>query len=300
MQSHDGFLPKQLSNLGDRLVFDRGIVVLGVVSSLLIVVFKGSTHYLIPLYAVGVFLSFTLSQWGMVKRWKRLRTPGWHVKALVNGLGAVATAVVLVVFAIVKFTHGAWVVVVLIPLLVMIFFRIHAHYEAVDDQQEEIPDDLAPRPRAQHVVLVLIPGVTRAAINAVEYAESMAGDCRAIHVELNPEKTPGVRLAWMKHLGRVPLVILESPFRDVTKPFMEYLDEVQRETPTTKVTVVITEFAARRWWQNLLHGHTGLLLKLALLHRENVVVTNVRERLNEEPMSIQRLFDLDKEPTEHR
>jgi amino acid transporter len=299
LHAHDGFLPKQLTNIGDRLVFDRGIITLCFISCLLIIGFQGDVHKLIPLYAIGVFLSFTLSQAGMVKRWFRLKSPGWHMKAFVNGLGACVTAVVLVIFAVVKFSHGAWVVVILIPTLVIIFFRIHAHYASVDEQLAGIPEDISQTEPPQHAVLVLVPGPTIGAVQAVNYARSLAGDCRAIHVEVSPEKTPKLREIWMARCAPVPLVILEAPYRDVVGPLMAYLDEVQKETPHTQITVVIPEFVAPRWWQNLLHGHTGLMLKFALLGRKNVVVTNVRYHLKSEKVHFMEMFDVQEDYEGH-
>jgi hypothetical protein len=213
-------------------------------------------------------------------------------------VGAVITCLVLVLIGVVKFVHGAWLVVVLIPLLVLLFLRIHAHYVSVREQLKLVPnskplDEIPP----QHAVLVLVPGPTKGAMEAVDYARSLTGDCRAIHVESEPEKTPTLREEWMRHCAAVPLVILSSPFRSVVEPLMEYLDEVQRETPTTRVTVVLPEFVAPHWWQNLLHGHTGLLLKLALLNRKNVVVTNVRYHLADERVSLREMLDAGKEYT---
>ncbi|HEY3411525.1 MAG TPA: APC family permease [Armatimonadota bacterium] len=299
LQAHDGFLPKQLTNVGDRLVFDRGILTLGMFACALIWKFHGDVHNLIPLYAVGVFLSFTLSQAGMVKRWFRLKSPGWHLKAAVNGLGAIVTSVVLLVFGVVKFAGGAWIVIVLIPTLVLIFFRIHAHYASVDREMAEILPDLDESAPPQHAVLVLVPGPTRGALQAVNYARSLAGDCRGIHIELHPESTPHLRDVWLSHCGSVPLVILEAPYRDVVSPLMAYLDEVQKETPRTQITVVIPEFVSTRWWQNLLHGHTGLVLKFAMLGRQNVVVTNVRYHLKDERVSLRDMFDVGDEYAGH-
>ncbi|HEY3268346.1 MAG TPA: APC family permease [Armatimonadota bacterium] len=298
--ARDGFLPKQLSNMGDRLVFDRGIIALGLLSAALIAYKHAETHQLIPLYAVGVFLSFTMSQAGMVLRWRRLRSKGWHFKAFVNGLGSVVTLVVLVVIAWFKFMQGAWLVVLLIPLLVLLFLRIHAHYHSVNEQLSALPslEKLGGAPR-QHAVLVLVPGVTKGSIEAVDYARSLAGDCRAIHVEVEPEKTPALREAWQKHCPDVALVILEAPYRSVVEPLMAYLDEVQRERPNTRVTVVVPEFVAPHGWQNLLHGHTGLVLKIALLNRKNVVVTNVRYHLHDDNVSIREMLDVQKEYSGH-
>lgn len=202
--ARDNFLPKQLSSMGDRLVFDRGILSRAILSAALIWWRRADVHLLIPVYAVGVFLSFTISQSGMVLRWRRLRSTGWQFKALVNGIGAIATLLVLGVISFVKFLSGAW----------------------------------------------------------------------------------------LEHCRNVPLVILEAPYRTVVEPLTSYLGEVQRETPTTRVTVVVAEFVAPRWWQNLLHGHTGFVLKPAMLNRKNVVLTNVRYHLQDEKVALLDMLDM--------
>ena len=293
--ARDGFLPRQLSNIGDRLVFDRGIMILAVLASALIVAFRADVHYLIPLYAVGVFMSFTLSQAGLVRRWLRLRSSGWMWKVAVNGFGAVLTFIVMIVFAVVKFTSGAWLVVILIPALVLIFLRIHAHYEAMRAQLSVRHLDPAKIRVPKHAVLVLVPSVTQGLLQAMSYARSLAGDVRGLHIETDPDRTPRLRDEWMQFLPDVPLIILESPFRSVQRPLMAYLDEVDREAPNTQTTVILPEFVPNRWWQNLLHGQSGLVLKLALLRRKNVVVTNVRYHLGEESVSFREMLDVQKE-----
>lgn len=288
----DGFLPRQLTNIGDRLVFDRGIMVLAVAAGALIWYKKADVHQLIPLYAVGVFLSFTLAQTGLVRRWLRLRGAGWWYKAAINGFGAVLTFMVMMVFAIVKFTGGAWLVVVLIPAMVLAFLRIHAHYEAMRAQLSIRNLDTSKIAVPKHAVLVLIPSVTRGVLRAMMYARSLAGEVRGIHVETDPSRTKRLREEWMQVYPDVTLVILESPYRSVVDPLLRYLDEVQTERPNTQVTVVIPEFVAPVWWQNLLHGQTGLVLKLALMGRRNVVVTNVRYHLAEEHVSLRDMLDV--------
>lgn len=295
MIARDGFLPRQLSNVGDRLVFDRGILVLAVLAGALIWYKRADVHQLIPLYAVGVFLSFTLSQSGLVRRWLRLRSPGWWWKAAINGFGAVLTLVVTLVFAVVKFTSGAWLVVILLPALVLMFLRIHAHYEYMRAQLSIRDFDPASLVVPKHAVLVLIPSVTKGVLRAMLYARSLAGEVRGIHIETDPERTKRLRDEWMQFLPDVSLVILESPYRSVVEPLLRYLDEVQRERPNTQVTVVVPEFVSNTWWQNLLHGQTGLVLKLALLGRKNVVVTNVRYHLAEEHVSLREMLDVQKD-----
>lgn len=293
--ARDGFLPRQLSNLGDRLVYDRGIIALTLLSILLIIWKKGDVHQLIPLYAVGVFLSFSISQTGMVRRWLRLRTPGWQWKVLVNGIGAIVTCIVLLVIAVVKFTHGAYLVVILIPLLVLMFLRIHAHYHSVKCETEVVEEELLNVVPPKHAVLVLAPGMTRGALVAVNYARTLAGDIRVIHVEVDPEKTPAFRDIWLKYFPHVTLVILASPYRSIVEPVLAYLDEVQREAPNTQITVVLPEMVVARPWQNLLHGQTALVLKLHLLGRKDVVVTNVRYHMTPEQISLGDMFLIQKE-----
>ncbi len=291
--ARDGFLPKQLGNLGDRLVFDRGIITLTILSVALIIWKKADVHRLIPLYAVGVFLSFTISQAGLVLRWYRLRSPGWQWKATVNGVGATVTGIVLMVITVVKFTHGAYLVVILIPAMVFVFLKIHAHYKSVEHQAHMIPQKpVSPTP-PKHAVLVLIPGLSRGALEAVEYARSLAGDIRVIHIEVDPEKTPAFRAAWLEHFPNVTLVILASPYRSLIDPLVAYLDEVQKETPNTQITVVLPEIVPARRWQNLLHGQSALMLKLHLMNRRRVVVTNVRYHMEREDIPFSDLVSVD-------
>lgn len=271
--ARDGFLPRQLSNIGDKLVFDNGITVLAVLSGVLIVVFKGSVHYLIPLYAVGVFLSFTLSQAGMVKHWFDLKTPGWKWKAIVNGLGAIATFVVLIVFGIVKFSHGAWVVIVLVPALVFIFFRIKSHYRSVAQQLSL--QGYRPRQGVRHHVLVLVPDIHRGVIPALQYARSISPDAKGLHVSLDPARDSKLRKRWTEYSRGIPLLILDSPYRSLVDPLMEYIDRLQSQEPNCQITFVVPEFVPAGWWAKLLHGQAGVVLLLRLRHRAGVAVTNI-------------------------
>lgn len=291
--ARDGFLPKQLGNLGDRLVFDRGIITLTILSVALIIWKQADVHRLIPLYAVGVFLSFTISQAGLVLRWCRLRSPGWQWKATINGIGATVTGIVLMVITVVKFIHGAYLVVILIPAMVFVFLKIHAHYKSVEHQALLFPQKLVSHTPLKHAVLVLIPGLSRGALEAVEYARSLAGDIRVIHIEVDPEKTPAFRAAWLEHFPDVTLVILASPYRSLIDPLVAYLDEVQKETPNTQITVVLPEIVPARRWQNLLHGQSALMLNLHLMNRKHVVVTNVRYHMEQEDIPFSDLVSVD-------
>ena len=284
--ARDRYLPKQFSNLGDRLVFSNGIWILGLLAALLVWKFNGSVDALIPLYAIGVFLAFTLSQSGMVIHWYKIKDKGWHVKAAINGMGAVATFLVLCDIAYEKFLEGAWAVMVLIVVMVLIFRAINHHYAEVA-QQLKLSDYTPPSGVFKNTVIVLVPALHRGVMPALEYARSLSADCRAIHIENDPERTPMLRQRWEEWGRDVPLVILSSPYRSLIGPIMRYLDAVQTERRNHIVTVVVPELAQTQWWHTFLHGQTAPLLKLALLNRRDVVVTNVRYFLQDtnEPLS---------------
>ena len=325
--ARDRFLPRQLANLGDRLVFSNGIVLLAVFSGLLVWAFRGDTSRLIPLYAVGVFLSFTLSQAGMVVHWWRegnmlrglreaagLSTPvatatqsrsendfagkldarrvmteaprsmaeveqlqrksHWKKYLVINGIGAISTFVVLMVFILTKFMHGAWIVVVLIPLLVLMFLRIHRHYFEVAQQlSTEGLEGLRP---IRHEVIVPISGIHRGVIAALEYAKSIAPHhVTAVYVNLDEETTQKLREKWQQWGSGVNLVVVASPYRSLLRPLLNYVDRVKRSSPGDVITIVLPEFVPAKWWQNLLHNQNTLFLKGALLFKRGVVVTNV-------------------------
>lgn len=261
--ARDRFLPRQLANLGDRLVYANGIVLLGALASALIIVFRASTHALIPLYAVGVFISFTLNQAGMVRRWFRLRSPGWHRSALMNGVGAVATGFVLVVVAATKLVHGAWIVLLLIPLLVRSFWAIHRHYEEVADQLSL--SQRWPVPVHRHTVIVPVAGLHRGVLKAVQYAQVLAGDLHVVTVEIDSQETARFCTRWNEVLPDVPLEVVPSPYRSVVGPLLQFIDQFVVEEGDY-VTVILPEFVPTRWWQHLLHNQTAWTLKVALLY----------------------------------
>ena len=293
--ARDRFLPRQLANLGDRLVFSNGIVLLAVFSGVLVWAFRGDTSRLIPLYAVGVFLSFTLSQAGMVVHWWREgktlqanraivkassgeptaeKKSHWRKSLVINGIGAIATFVVLMVFILTKFLHGAWIVVVLIPLLVLMFLRIHKHYLQVAQQLST--EGLAGLRPIHHEVIVPISGIHRGVIAALEYAKSIAPHhVTAVYVNLDDEATQKLREKWQHWGTGVNLVVVASPYRSLLRPFLNYVDRVKRSSHGEVVTIVLPEFVPAKWWQNLLHNQNTLFLKGALLFKKGVVVTNV-------------------------
>jgi hypothetical protein len=272
--ARDGFLPRQFANRGDRLAFSNGIIVLAVLSALLLALFRGDTHALIPLYAVGVFVSFTLSQSSMVRHWWRERGRGWAWRTALNGTGAAATGLVMLVIATTKFTHGAWMVVLLIPFLILVFVAIRHHYEDVA-RQLSIEGTEPGLPALAHTVLVLIGDVHRGVLFALAYARALSPGARAVYVEMDPDQTRRLEDRWGKWGSGVPLVVLRSPYRSVVGALLEYLDSLRAQAPDQLVTIILPEFVPARWWQHLLHNQTALLIKGALLFRRGVVVTDV-------------------------
>ena len=271
--ARDGFLPRQFGSRGDRLVFSNGILILGGTAAALLVLFGGSTHALIPLYAVGVFLSFTLSQASMVRRWLVRHEPGWRWRWWLNAVGATTTGLVVVVITGTKFTHGAWVVVLLIPLLVMLFVAIRRHYADVAGQLSL--DGYGGPPPMEHTVLVLAGDLHKGVIHALQYARTLSPSVKGVYVELDPEKTRRLEEKWIKWGMGVPLVVLSSPYRSLLQPLLEYLNHLLALGDNHMVTIVIPEFVTKHWWQHLLHNQTAFLIKGTLLFRKNVVVTDV-------------------------
>jgi amino acid transporter len=270
--ARDGFMPRQMASRGDRLVFSNGILILASLSILLLVVFRGDTHALIPLYAVGVFLSFTLSQAGMVRHWLKEAHPAPH-HILLNGLGAVTTGVVTLVIAISKFTHGAWMVIVLIPLIVYGFLQVRTHYERVTSRLSLAG---ASRPRiGKNPVVVLVGGLHRGVVEALEYAKSISPNVTALTVDLNPTKTAHLRRLWPEWAPDVPLVVLESPYRSILQPLLEYIDRMEKQGEGRYMTVVLPEFICSHWWEHFLHNQTALLIKAALLFKPGKVTVSV-------------------------
>jgi amino acid transporter len=288
----DGFLPRQLTYRGSRLVYSRGIIALGLIASLLIVLFGASVNALIPLYAIGVFLSFTLSQAGMAHRWWKVGhmapgqemkergstlryEPGWELKMVINGLGSVCTAVVTLVFAATKFMDGAWIIVLLVPVMVTVFFAIHYHYR--DLAKELSLEDYGTPPRiARHCVILPISGVHRGTLAALHYARSLSADVTAIHVPIDPAEGEVLRRKWKMWGDGVRLVMLESPYRLFLEPLLGYIEEVAaHRQPNEVITVVAPQFVPRHWWNALLHTQTAIQLRLVLLFKPGIVVTDV-------------------------
>ena len=274
IMARDRFLPRQLYNLGDKLVYSNGIIVLSLLAIALIIIFKGVVNALIPLYAIGVFLSFTLSQAGMVKHFLRLRERGWRRSVIVSGIGAAATAVVCLVQAITKASEGAWIVLILIPALVYLFSKIHQHYIELGNELRLGPDDGFPE--IHNAVLVLTPSLHKGVLPALAYARGLSKDARAVHIDTDPMDSALLQERWGQWGDGLPLVILESPYRSLAGPLVEYINVEKASNPDGMITVIIPEFVTGRWWHKLLHNQSGLLLRFALLSMERVTVTNMR------------------------
>ncbi len=272
--ARDGYMPRQMATFGDRLVFSNGIIVLGIIACFLLVLFHGDTHALIPLYAVGVFISFTLSQTGMVRRWLTKKGPHWQTKLIVNGVGAVTTGGGIIIISSTKFTHGAWIVFLLIILLVFMFRSIRSHYKAVTEQIALTRDHRPPLPR-RNVVVIPINGVNQAVIRAVDYARSRPGEIQAVMVDVDAESTARIQIQWAQWGCGVRLSVLPCPYRSVLSSFLDYVEELLKKEPDTWVTVVIPEILPAHWWQGILHNQRALLLKTALLFKERVILTDV-------------------------
>ncbi len=279
----DRFLPRQFTSLGDRLVFSNGIIVLGFLAGFLIVIFGGDTHLLLPLYAVGVFVSFSLSQSGMVVRYWRKRPKHWGLSLSINLIGAITTLTVLGVIAVTRFVHGAWLVIILIPLMVIMFKKINLHYKLLGLQLTANAKDFV------HIheplnMLVLIPvsGVHKGITRAIRFASTISKDVVALSINTNPESTARLKADWAALELNIPLVVLDSPFRSLSDPLIKYISEKIDEFPRKEreVVLVIPEFVTARWWHGFLHNQTAVLIRTYLWWKyPELVVTNVRHRL---------------------
>ena len=290
--AQDGFLPRQMAFKGSRLVFSYGIVSLAIIASILVVVFKASVTGLIPLYAIGVFMSFTLSQAGMARRWWKIGhlRPGaqiqergsvlryerrWELKMLINGLGAVCTLVVMLVFATTKFRDGAWVVLILIPLIVVGFSSIHVHYRGLA-QRLSLEKFAAIPPITRHRVILPVSSIHRGTLAALRYATSLSDDVTAVHISTDPAEAEKVKKKWDDWGEGIRLVILESPYRTLLEPLLEYVEDIaSQRQPNEIITIVVPQFVPKRTIHNLLHTNTAFWLRAALLFKPGIVITDV-------------------------
>ncbi len=273
--ARDGYLPRQFAFRGERLAFTTGIIALSGLAIALLVGFNASVSGLIPLYTLGVFIAFTLSQGGMLVRWWRRREPGWRPGLVINGLGTLTTAVVALVVGSSNFFQGAWLVIVLVPLLMLLLLGIRRHYREMERALalDFIPDaeEVSPPP----IVIVPIARLDRPARQAIAFANSISSSAVAVHVTNDPEEADAMRERWPDWAGSTELVVVESPYRALIGPLLAYMDALQRQAPERPILVVVSEFVPRHWWENLLHNHTALRLKLRLFSRRNTIVADV-------------------------
>jgi amino acid transporter len=297
LQAGDGFLPRQLTFRGSRLVFSWGIIILAAVASILVLTFQGRVTRLIPLYAIGVFMSFTLSQAGMVRRWHKIgrlmaagelqpertiRTHGsvlyydrhWRWKLLLNGLGAVVTAVVTVVFLVTKFVYGAWIIAIVMPALLWFFFRIHAHYQEVARLMSTAGQHYEDRPQHVHTI-VLVSDVHRETMRLVEVAQSLGVEWQAVHIAVYPERVPEIQRKWDERIGIGTLTIVPSPYRGLTQPLRHYIQKVLHQYPEGYVQVILGELRTAHPLAQLLHQNTHFIEQLALSDLDRVITTIV-------------------------
>lgn len=280
--SRDGFLPRQLSLLGDRLVYSNGIMLLSFTAGLLVILFKGEVNSVIPLYAVGVFTSFTLSQGGMVVHWWKDKSKGWKASALMNGVGAIATAIVLIVVIWTKFRLGAWAVVVTIPLVVALFLSIGKHYRHVAERlsiKGLEPKKYPPRPRVtqpKNPVIVLVGQLNRGSLEALDYARAIGDEVVGVHVDIGLTNHEKLLADWHKFESDLPLEILDSPYRSVISILTDYISVFEEQRPGVFLTIVVPAFVTRNWWDGILHNQTAFFLKSALRAKKRQVVTTVR------------------------
>lgn len=272
--ARDGFLPRPLARVGDRLVFHNGIIVLALLAAALVTYFHGELDQLLPLYAVGVFTAFTLSQAGMLQHWRRLRGRGWTYKATINGVGTILCAAVLVVILGTKFLDGAWIVCVILPILIGMFLVVKVRYTSIT-QQLEIADEPIVEP-VRHTSLLMVPRVHRGILSALRYALLLDPHTRAVHVAINDKALPEVRRMWEKYGEGIPLTVLSTPHRSLVQPVLDYIDEMLEEDPDQFVTVIVPEAVSRSFIHRLLQENVAQQMRTALAQRQNVMVTNAR------------------------
>jgi amino acid transporter len=278
----DGHMPRQFALRGDRLAFSYGIIVLASLAAGLIIIFRGSTHLLIPLYAVGVFIDFTISQSGMIIHWLREKSPGYRRRLAINAFGATLTGIVAIIVTAVKFWDGAWIVLVLIPILVGMMSFISRQYEGQEEELRVREDGVLPGPHREQRVIIPVNGINRAVVQAVNFGRALAPDVRAVYVTDDLEAADALRERWERQLPEVPLVIVESPFRAVISPVVAYLDILDQAWPPDKeapvTIVVLPEYVAKHWWDRVLYNQTAKRLKAALVGREHTVIADVPYR----------------------
>lgn len=272
--ARDGFLPRPFARQGDRLVFHNGIILLGLMAAALVAIFHGELDQLLPLYAIGVFTAFTLSQAGMVAHWRKLRTPGWKHSMAINIVGTLLTGIVTIIILVTKFLEGAWIAAVLIVVVFLLFQSVKRRYMHMT--QQLVLDNSTEPAATHHTSLLLVPRVHRGIIKALVYALAIDPNCIALHVTLDDRSLPQVQRDWARFGRGVPLVVLNSPYRSLIRPVLDYVDQLLEQDPNQMLTFIVAEPVSAKWFQRLLHENIAAQLKSALGKRKNVAVTSVR------------------------
>lgn len=277
--AHDGYAPRQFTKRGKRLSFSNGIILLALAACILVVLFGANELHLLPLYAVGVFISFTLSQFGMFTKWIRERHGAWRHKAFINGLGALVSFVVAIIIGVTKFAHGAWFVCILIPFLVLCMFRIKRHYTKVANQLKldcsERPKDIISKDDTQHIV-ILVDSLNKSFLKSLNYSKHISKNIVAFHVSTDLDACERLKEKWLEYNVGIPLIVKHSPYRDLIDPLLNFIDSEEHESkPGETVTVVLSQFVISKWWHNILHNQTALFIKSMLYKRRNIVVITV-------------------------
>lgn len=279
--ANDRFLPRSLSARGDRLVFSNGIILLSVLAILLIILFHGETHALIPLYAVGVFLSFTIGQFGMFKKlWKEKKRSNVTIATIMTGM--VATGLVTIITVIAKFTQGAWLVIISIPLLVRLFYKIRAHYDKLGEQLRLDEKEWKQREKiVQPKVIIPISGVSKVVAQSIQYARSISQDITAISIIFHEEEERKLREKWEKFYPDIELKIIYSPYRTILSPMLDYINEVEKQTKGTPITILMPQFIVKKWWHMLLHNQTATVLRFFFILKKDIVIATIPYHLKE-------------------
>ncbi|UOF91567.1 APC family permease [Fodinisporobacter ferrooxydans] len=280
IMAQDKNFPRMFMNRGDRLAYNYGIIVLGILSSILLIVFKGKTDLLIPLYAIGVFLSFTLSQTGLVRKWLQERPKGWQRKILINGIGAIVTLAVVIIFCITKFTEGAWIVIVASPILLWMITKVYKHYEAVAKELRVNLEE--PLPKKGSVIIIPVAGIHRVVVSTVAYAKTLSPNIIVFYVAFSDEDAEKMEARWEQWNPGVRLVIFKSRYRSVTKPLLEFIDRIEKRVEEKDViTVLLPQFIVTKWWHRLLHNQSAFRIRSILLARKDIVISTVPYHLHE-------------------
>lgn len=279
IMAKDSYVPRYLGSRGERLGYSNGIILLSLLAGLLIVAFQGNVEHLISLYAIGVFLSFTIAQTSLVVKWRRDRGQNWLGRALVNGLGAVVTGIVVIIIAVTKFFYGAWIIIIFIPVMISIFRAVHQHYKNTADQLRITPDEFLEYmslPTATNLIIVPISGLTQVVAETLRYAKSISGDVIALHIYTDEQEGEKIQKKWDNWNIGVQIAMVYSPYRLIIQPILSFVNQLEMHRCNYDyITIIIPEFETSKWWHRLLHNQTGWILRTLLILRDNVIVTTI-------------------------